>query len=201
MLDKIDEYKTKWGSTGSCDYLRLNPLLEAFIGIVWIAMFIMCGHGGAGDSKSSLAQPWRIVFPAFVFFVLVTLTSFIRLFYFHGTMNNFCGQIRANLTGDYSCSELLNIFSFVQDDSATKAGTSYSATVGLAWMSALTWLCTVVVMFLRCFFAADFEIVTVGPTGSPVHNDLSSMNESNDGNELYLLENRNKGVVTFESNL
>lgn len=163
-------------------------------------MFIMCGHGGAGDSKSSLIQPWRIVFPAFVFFILVTLTSFIRLFYFHGTMNNFCGQIKANLTGDHSCAELLNIFSFVQDDNSIKSGTSYSVTVGLAWMSALTWLLTVIVMCFRCFLAADFEVVTVGTATEPADNDLSSMNESSEGDE-YLLANRAKGVVTFESNL
>lgn len=69
-------------------------------------------------------------------------------------------------------------------------------------MSALTWLLTVIVMCLRCFFAADFEIVTVGTaTRESADNDLSSMNESSEGNDEYLLAERAKGVVTFESNL
>lgn len=107
----------------------------------------------------------------------------------------------------YRCSELLNIFSFVQDDKASKAGTSYSVTVGLAWMSALTWLCTVIVMCLRCFVAADFDLTVVGTDGlnhsavRTAEDDLSSLNESTDDTDDYLLKNKAKSVVTFESNL
>lgn len=58
-------------------------------------------------------------------------------------------------------------------------------------------------MCLRCFLAADFEVITVGTTSreSSADNDLSSMNESSESNDEYLLANRSKGVVTFESNL
>lgn len=58
-------------------------------------------------------------------------------------------------------------------------------------------------MCFRCFLAADFEVVALGTTSREpsADNDLSSMNESNDGNDDYLLEKRSMGIVTFESNL
>lgn len=48
ILGPIDESNSIWGTQTSCDYITFIPLVQAMCATIWVALFMMCGHGGGG---------------------------------------------------------------------------------------------------------------------------------------------------------
>lgn len=56
-------------------------------------MFLICGHGGKSNSHSFLPQPWRIVIPALLFFLLMFFVGMNVLVKVHEGTDVFCASL------------------------------------------------------------------------------------------------------------
>lgn len=101
-LDSINLQKTSWGNKASCDFGVYIPIGQTIFGIIMATMFIICGKGGKSDPQSFLPQPWRIVSPSLVFFIIMTILSIVELIIIEGGINKFCESFEHNLP-DIAC--------------------------------------------------------------------------------------------------
>lgn len=160
----IDESDSNWGSMTTCDYLSYVPLTEAIIATIWITLFLMCGNGGRSN-HAFVEEPWRIVLPALVFFVVMTIISAIHQIILTSRLNHFCDDLKSNFYDkSIPCSLVINRFSFndeLSNHTLISAALNYNLSVAFSWIRLALWALAVAVMMLRCVYGTDFEMIDI----------------------------------------
>lgn len=90
--DAINDKSSEWSKPSTCDYAVYVPIFQSCFGIVAGTMFLICGHGGKSNSQSFLPQPWRIVTPALLFFLIMFFVGMSVLVKVHKGMDAFCAS-------------------------------------------------------------------------------------------------------------
>lgn len=159
--DVIDEHYTVWGNKVKCDFGIYIPVFQSIFGIIMATMFVICGKGGKSDPQSFLPQPWRIVSPALIFFLIMTIISIVELVFIEGGMGEFCEQFGSHLS-DMSCMIALNHFKL-----APVKGMQVSPGVLIRLVSSFNyiafscWFISMLVLLARVLFVIDFQLVRV----------------------------------------
>lgn len=124
-------------------------------------MFAICGKGGKSDPHSFLPQPWRIVSPALVFFLVMTILSLVNLVIVQNGMESFCQSFKQQLP-DVSCDIAMNRFMLVPFDSMkVSPGVLYKVLTSFNYGTFGLWLLSVIVLLARIVFVIDFQLVRV----------------------------------------
>lgn len=124
-------------------------------------MFIMCGRGGKTEPNAFLPQPWRIVSPALVFFLVMTILSIVNLVIVQNGMKTFCASFQEH-SPDVSCNVLMNRFTLVPIDKLKLSpGVLYEMLSWFNYTSFSIWLLSLIVLLARIIFVIDFQLVRV----------------------------------------
>lgn len=183
--ESIDEANTRWGSMTTCDYLCFIPFVEAIIAIVWMTLFFVCGRGGIGISSPTyikyyfkfpnieknhfflihnfrfVEEPWQMVAPATIFFIVMIAISCIHSIILQINFGDFCENLSSPFISTIiPCGLLIDRFS-INHGSISLPSNNFYTTLGFAWITTALWIIIVFVMILRCLFAADFKLVNV----------------------------------------
>lgn len=158
---KLSEKTSGWGTKSRCDFGVYTPICQCCFAIIITTMFIICGKGGRGDENSYLSEPWRIVSPALVFFIIMTGLSIANLVVIEGGINTFCNSLKGELK-ELSCSLALN--RFVPGDyrhisiSPSKIRTILTS---FNYITFFCWFTSALVLIARIIFVIDFQLVRV----------------------------------------
>jgi hypothetical protein len=124
-------------------------------------MFIICAKGGKADTNSFLPQPWRIVSPALIFFLCMTILSIINLVIIQGGMKTFCDSMQKELP-DISCDVAMNRYmDAAVDEIIVSPGTLYITLTIFNYVTFAFWLLSLLVLIARIIFVIDFQLVRV----------------------------------------
>lgn len=124
-------------------------------------MFVICGRGGKTDAQSFLPQPWRIVSPAIVFFLVMTILSVVNLFVIKSGMSTFCGNFEKHLP-DVGCDIALNRFMIIPTSKLTFPPSIFNKMLkSFNYTTWALWLASLLVLLARIIFVIDFQLVRV----------------------------------------
>lgn len=161
LPDEINDRKTVWGKKSTCDFGVYIPISQSLFGIIMAVMFVICGKGGKSDSNSFLPQPWRIVTPAIVFFVIMTSLSIANLAIIQGGMNDFCESFNKILP-DVGCTVAMNRYMDARiEDIKLTPGMYYKLVTSFNYTTFGCWLLSLLVLVARIVFVVDFQLVKV----------------------------------------
>lgn len=167
LVGHIDESNTVWGTALSCDYAIFQPLLEMIFATIWLIIFAVCGHGGQG-TDDMFSNPWRIVFPAAIFFVIMTITTLTHYSLVSYQLAQLCGQLKMIIldvspnTRDTDCAFLMQTFSLnVTVPQEIFVAPTYTIVNISSVLKVLAWVAAFLIMALRIVFAVDFQLVRV----------------------------------------
>jgi hypothetical protein len=183
LPDIINERKTKWGSKSSCDLGVYIPVCQSFFGIIMATMFVMCGRGGKSKPDSFLPQPWRIVTPALVFFLVMTILSIVYLFNVQGGMNSFCQSLE-EVIPDISCDIAMNRYMEVSYEKVVIPPSIHRRILSaLNIITLMLWLASLLVLLARILFVIDFQLirVTVKSVEFETANEISTLDVERNG--------------------
>lgn len=159
--EDIDDSRTVWGEPASCDFGVYIPICQSCFGIIMTTMFIICGKGGKTEPNSFLPQPWRIVTPAIIFFLVMTILSIVNLVIVERGMNQFCESLNKKAT-DIGCDVALNRFMASSIEELTLApSVYYKLLTSFNYSSFGIWILSLLVLLARIIFVVDFQLVRV----------------------------------------
>jgi uncharacterized membrane protein len=122
---------------------------------------VICGRGGGGKPDSFLPQPWRIVTPAFGFFLVMSIVSIVYLFIVQGGMNSFCQSIKGFLP-DVPCDIVINRYMETSFEKGAIPPSIYRKILSsVNVITFILWLASLLVLLARIFFVIDFQLVRV----------------------------------------
>lgn len=121
-------------------------------------MFVICGKGGKSDSHSFLPQAWRIVSPALIFFLIMTILSIVNLVIVQGGMNSFCESFKLELP-DVSCEIAMN--RFMTMPMKASPGLLHTTLTSFNYAAFSSWLLSALVLLARIILVIDFQLVRV----------------------------------------
>ncbi|CAO1423428.1 unnamed protein product [Diamesa tonsa] len=157
----INDKSSEWSKASICDFPVFIPIFQACFGIVAGTMFLICGHGGKSSSQSFLPQPWRIVTPALLFFLIMFCVGISVLVKVHRGMNDFCASFE-EVVPDVSCAVAMNNFMLVSIDKVVSLpGDIYKVLISFSWIMMSSWFLAFIVMVIRIIFVIDFQLVRV----------------------------------------
>lgn len=158
---KIDDITTVWGKKSTCDFGLYIPIAQSCFGIIVTVMFIICGKGGKADSNSFLPQPWRIVTPAIIFFLVMTILSIVNLVIVQGGLDAFCDSFKPHLP-DIDCHVAINRFMVKPlEGMAISPGTNRTLVTVFNYFAFGCWLLSLLVLLARIICVVDFHLVRV----------------------------------------
>lgn len=161
LSEQIDDGISKWGNKSRCDFSIYTPICQACFAIIVMTMFIICGKGGKGDETSYLSEPWRIVTPALVFFIVMTILAFTNLIIIESGMSTFCDSFK-NSFPDISCTTALNRYmSKAFEEVSLSPGKISVILSSVNYIVFFSWLLSVFVLLARILFIVDFQLVRV----------------------------------------
>lgn len=124
-------------------------------------MFIICGKGGKADQNSFLPQPWRVVPPAIVFFLTMTILSIVNLVIVQGGLDALCDSFKSHLP-DISCHVAINRFMIKPVGKMTiSPGTNRTLVTAFNYFAFSCWLLSLLVLLARIICVVDFRLVRV----------------------------------------
>lgn len=104
-------------------------------------------------------EPWRIVLPALVFFMVMTIISSVHLILIVTRLNGFCDSLKFDFHDkSIPCGLLLDRFS-LKDIAIIPASSNYLLSIIFAWLTLLLWASAVIIMMLRFVYGTDFEMI------------------------------------------
>lgn len=176
--DKLNEKSSGWGASSRCDYGIYTPICQCCFAIIITTMFVICGKGGRGDENAYLSEPWRIVSPALVFFIVMTGLSIANLVVIEGGIDTFCESLKGDVKG-LSSSLALNGFIAENIDYKTiKIPPSKLRTIlsSFNYITFVCWFTSMLVLIARIIFVIDFQLVRVTVKSMEYENVKTSTN-------------------------
>ncbi|CAO1429633.1 unnamed protein product [Diamesa serratosioi] len=159
--DGINDKSSEWSKPASCDFVIYIPIFQSCFGIIVLTMFLICGHGGKSNSQAFLPQPWRIVTPALLFFLVMFFVGMSVLVKVHKGTDVFCASFERHVPG-IGCSTAMDTFMLVNYDSMViPPGEMFKVLIAFSWIMMLSWFFAFIVMFIRIIFVIDFQLVRV----------------------------------------
>lgn len=156
----IDETTTVWGQQATCDFGVYIPICQSCFGIIMATMFIICGKGGKTEPNSFLPQPWRIVTPALVFFLIMTILSVVNLVIVERGMNQFCDSFEENFN-DIGCDVALNHYVGTAINLTISPSVYHKLLTSFNYTAFGIWILSLLVLLARIIFVIDFQLVRV----------------------------------------
>lgn len=123
-----------------------------------MSFFIICGKGGKSSERSFLMQPWRIVIPALIFFLVMFVVTIVEIRVLHNGLGVFCDNLTKN-DPTTSCYEAMNAFVIVPID--YDPSIHYIALYTIDWVIFALWFFLAAIMLIRIIFVIDFQLVRV----------------------------------------
>lgn len=124
-------------------------------------MFVICGKGGKSAPHSFLPQPWRIVTPALVFFLIMTILSIVNLVIVQRGMDKFCESFE-RVIPDIGCDVGMNRFMIASiDDVKLSPSILHKMLTSFNYVAFSFWLLSLLVLLVRIMFVIDFQLVQV----------------------------------------
>lgn len=124
-------------------------------------MLVICGKGGKGEPHAFLPQPWRIVSPALIFFLIMMIFSIANLVIIQSGMKSVCDSFAKNVP-DIGCDIALNRYMIVQMDQIKLSPSAvYKMLTTFNYTAFSFWLLSLMVMLARIVFVIDFQLVRV----------------------------------------
>lgn len=120
--------------------------------------FVICGKGGKSDEGSFLTQPWRIVIPALLFFLVMFCISIINLTLVNKGMDVFCESLTKSIQS-INCDDALNAFALIAIDYEPQM--FHHILYFINWTIFGLWLFLAAIMFIRIAFVIDFQLVRI----------------------------------------
>lgn len=158
LSEQINDRLTSWGK---CDFPVYSPICQCCFALVILTMFIICGKGGKGEENAYLSEPWRIVSPALLFFIVMTIISLINLILIERGMNEFCESF-AETVPSVSCEVAMNAFmlSTMKAFPVQPSKLRVILTI-LNYLTFFAWLISALILIARIVFVVDFQLVKV----------------------------------------
>lgn len=107
---------------------------------------------------SLIPNPWRIVLPAFAFFLLMAVLSVFYACRSQGLLNKTCDSLSEAFDRNGSipaCPDLFN--HFTRPIGLVKASVLYFAFIAFSYLTMIFWWCLTLLMLLRCLLGVDFQ--------------------------------------------
>lgn len=159
--DDINERDTNWGPKNSCDLGVYIPIGQTCFGIIMATMLVICGKGGKGEPHAFLPQPWRIVSPALLFFLIMMILSIVNLVIIQSGMTSVCESF-AKAVPDLGCDIALNRYMIVpMEQMKLSPSAFYKMLTSFNYTAFAFWLLSLLVMLARIIFVIDFQLVRV----------------------------------------
>lgn len=164
----IDQANSIWGTKERCQYVIFTPLVEAIFATIWLSIFITCGHGGRGI-ETMFINPWRIVFPATIFFLIMTICSVAHVAVLFHQLKDLCAQFAATMhhvspsTDNSDCALLIDYFSpnRMRTEEMLFFSPRYTVMKFSCYIKTAAWTAALSLMLTRIWFAADFQLIRV----------------------------------------
>lgn len=161
FIDEINLQETVWGTQSTCDYAIYIPLFQCMFSILMVVMFAICGRGGKADSNAFLPQPWRIVTPALVFNIIMTILAIVTTSLIEGGLSEFCRSLTAPMP-DVSCGVAMNRFMFSSIDKVrVPPSVQRQMLTSFGIVNLIFWILAVAVLIARILFVVDFQLIRV----------------------------------------
>jgi hypothetical protein len=174
LIDSIHEMHSAWGFKSSCEYSVFIPIFQLCFAIILSVMFVICGKGGKGDTHSFLPQPWRIVTPALVFFLVMLFMSIAYVSIVQSGVTSFCKELTKNIPG-IDCSIALNHFAL---RSYAAMPSTYLILLNVfIWILLSCWIILTTIMIARIILAVDFQLVKITVKTCEYENETKSNND------------------------
>lgn len=159
--EQIYDQESEWGKTSTCDFGVYIPICQTCFGIIMTVMFIICGKGGKSEPHAFLPQPWRIVSPALMFFLVMTMLSIADVIIIQSGMNKFCESF-AEYFPDVDCDTSMNRYVTVPTETLTfSPGTFHKSLIPSIYIALTCWVASFIVLIVRVIFVIDFQLVRV----------------------------------------
>lgn len=124
-------------------------------------MLVICGKGGKGEPHAFLPQPWRIVSPALIFFLVMMIFSIVNLVIIQSGMRSVCESLE-KFVPDLGCDIALNRFMIAQvEQMKVSPSIHYKMLTSFNYTAFTFWLLSLLVMLARIIFVIDFQLVRV----------------------------------------
>lgn len=124
-------------------------------------MFVICGKGGKSDPQSFLPQPWRIVSPALVFFLTMTILSIWNLVSIESGISKFCESFEKHLP-DVTCGVAMNRFVLMAAyKMPIPPGVLRQLVTSFNYITFGCWFLSLLVLLARIILVIDFQLVRV----------------------------------------
>ncbi|KAF5300906.1 hypothetical protein FQR65_LT09069 [Abscondita terminalis] len=91
-IKPLDFSKTEWNSINFCYFCQFMPLISTLSGIIWTVHFLIYSRGGTGDFTDTYSRPWRVVYPAIGFAILIAVLMFVSSSFLYEGLNAFCAE-------------------------------------------------------------------------------------------------------------
>lgn len=150
---QIDRLETLWSKHELCDSVTYPPVIMGMSAVIWATMFYMCSMTDR-NRRSLIPNPWRIVLPAFVYFVFMAILSVYFACRSHGALNAVCNSLSNAFDRNGllpSCGALLDQFG------GHSTSVLYYSFLTCTYSVLVLWTFLSVFMLLRCLLGTDFQ--------------------------------------------
>jgi hypothetical protein len=158
--NKINDKYSDWGNQSTCEFAIFIPIFQCCFGIIFLVMFIICGRGGHTENSTLfLPKPWRIVPPALIFFLVMTIFSIINTVKIIKGLAIFCENFREQMS-DVSCVVAMNHFR-ITEGLLIMPAVFYVLLNAFTWAILACWSILTLIMIARIVFVVDFQLIRV----------------------------------------
>lgn len=131
--------------------------------------------------SSLIPNPWRIVLPAFAFFLLMAVLSSVSACRSQGLLSDTCDSLSYAFDRNGTvpgCPDLFN--HFTRPIGLVKASVLYFAYIAFTYSAMIFWWCLTLIMLLRCLLGVDFQRteVEIKPLSTVPSTPTAQLNQS-----------------------
>ncbi|XP_076320759.1 transmembrane protein 179-like isoform X1 [Tachypleus tridentatus] len=153
VTDIHAEKRTKWGSSHSCNFCSFMLVASFVYGLTLVWFFCVCsGNGNIG--ATGVPNSWRLIPPALLFTVIMSVAMCVSAFMLTMGMRYFCHQIENGPI--ISCDAAQHITWEAYPYMNGFYSLHLEAELAM-WTAALTWILALFVLSLRCVSGIDFK--------------------------------------------
>ncbi|XP_035737244.1 uncharacterized protein LOC118448286 [Vespa mandarinia] len=188
----------RYDSETNCEIYFFTSLLSCTFGIIWIAMFSVCGKGGYNNRI--IHSPWRIIVPALLFnfaFSILTLYATYELqagyAKFRFDIQKVFSELtkRNEITYEMICSILQSYVEMYGVHGYNICNVFFILQI-LAWTMAWSWIFNLMLLVIRILLVTDFHILKVSVYEIPYNSIIPSSENDKDNIKTEPSENEKK---------